>query len=93
MNEPTLTIGELRQSELRAALGAVDEHLRALTPQDTAEAASRHLAALNQSWRLVVALLALEPEPERRKCPSCRGPMRRDATRCVHCWSKSAATE
>ena len=91
MNEPTLTLAELRQSELRVALGAVDDQLRALTPEDTTEASSRHLAALNASWRHVVALLAIEPEPERRKCPTCRGPMRREATRCVHCWSKSIA--
>lgn len=89
MNEPTLTIAELRQSELRAALDSVDDHLRALVPEDGVDLLSRRLAALNRSWQLVVSLLAIEPEPKRRNCPRCRGPMRREATRCVHCWSKS----
>ena len=91
MNQPTLTLAELRQTELRVALGVVDDQLRAFVPGETLEASSRRLAALNESWRRVVTLLDLEPEPERRKCPTCRGPMRLQAIRCVHCWSKSAA--
>jgi hypothetical protein len=31
-------------------------------------------------------------EPERRSCPHCAGPIRIQATRCVHCLKKSAAS-
>lgn len=91
MTHPTLTTAELRHSALHEALDVVDLQLRTLTPADTRDASSERIALLTESWRKVVALLALEPEPERRECPTCRGPMRREATRCVHCWTKSVA--
>jgi hypothetical protein len=48
---------------------------------------------LRASWRALVVHLAIEPERPKRACPSCKGLIMRDATRCVHCWAKSAPPE
>lgn len=85
-----LTITERSERKLRLALENVDKNLTALTTAPSADTQqSRMLEDLRGSFQVVLDLLALEPEPERRACPFCGGPMRRLATRCVHCWKKS----
>lgn len=92
MTTPTLTLSELAERDLRAAVAEVDRNLAALVAGD-GSTLSQPIHAVTGSWRRVVALLRLEPEPQRRNCPWCQGPMRGLATRCVHCWKKSAPSE
>jgi hypothetical protein len=87
MNQPTLTIGESAQINLRRAVAAVEKNLAELT---TPTQQSHAVEELRGSWRAFLVLLDLGPEPERRDCPFCGGPMRLLATRCVHCWKQSS---
>jgi hypothetical protein len=41
---------------------------------------------LRASWKELVTLLALGPEPEVRHCPTCGRVGMRDAARCGYCW-------
>lgn len=45
-------------------------------------------ADLATSWRALVELLALGPEPATRACPMCGAIGMRAATLCGNCWSK-----
>ena len=92
MTTPTLTMSEIAERDLRSAIAEVDRNLTALASDD-AGSRSQPMDAVAGSWRRVVALLKLGPEPERRDCPWCQGPMRLLATRCVHCWRKSDSSE
>lgn len=87
MNQPTLTIAESAQINLRRAVATVEKNLAELTAPTQQ---SRALEELRGSWRAFLVLLDLGPEPERRECPFCGGPMRLLATRCVHCWKQSS---
>jgi hypothetical protein len=87
MHRPTLTLAETAQANLRLAAAAVEKRF---SDAITSEEPSRALETLRDSWRSFLVLLALDPEPERRDCPFCRGPMRLNATRCVHCWKQSS---
>jgi hypothetical protein len=87
MSQPTLTIAENAQTNLRQAVAAVEKNLAGLTtPADQSGA----LEELRGSWRAFLVLLDLGAEPERRQCPFCSGPIRLNATRCVHCWKLSS---
>ena len=92
MNIPTLTLSEINQRDLRWAIAEFERRLEGITLSDASTSPQRADPVL-ESWRRVVKLLQLGPEPERRACPSCQGPMRVLATRCVHCWRKSATVE
>ena len=87
MNQPMLTVAETARANLRLAAAMIEKNLSAMTAGGDQ---GPTLEALRESWRAFVALLALEAEPERRECPFCRGPIRIDATRCVHCWKRSS---
>jgi hypothetical protein len=87
MNQPSLTLSENAESERRLAVATVEDKLSALTA--SAESAPA-LEELRGSWRALLLLLDLGPEPERRECPFCHGPIRLNATRCVHCWKQSS---
>jgi hypothetical protein len=89
MNQPTLTLAENAETTLRLAVATVEKNLSELTASGTEQAA---LEELRGSWRAFLVLLALQPEPERRDCPFCHGPIRLHATRCVHCWKQSSVT-
>jgi len=43
--------------------------------------------AFHAAWTELVALLALGPAPEIRKCPGCQGIGMRAASRCGWCWA------
>lgn len=79
----------MKNTLLRKLITDIDGHLVTMgTPPETGVEPS--LDALNASWVSMVKLLDLGPEPEVRDCPSCRGTIMRAATRCMHCWHKSA---
>jgi hypothetical protein len=40
------------------------------------------------AWDLVLKLLAFQPEPETRECPSCKKTGMRAAVRCGYCWTE-----
>ncbi len=86
MNPPTITLAERAQTKLRLAVATVERSLSDLSVRDEH---SHELEELRRSWRAFLDLLALGPEPERRACPFCNGPIRFLATRCVHCWKES----
>lgn len=92
LNDPRLSVGERTQSKLRLAMAELDKQLQGLaTAAPVGDVSSSQLCELGAAWRAVVEVLALEPEPERRACPHCAGPIRLQATRCVYCWKKSVA--
>jgi hypothetical protein len=90
MDQPMLTLAEQSRSKLRVAMAALEANLSELDGLPTGADVSRTTGQLRDSWQEIVLLLAVEPEPERRSCPSCKGPMMLLATRCIHCWKKSA---
>ncbi|HWA71964.1 MAG TPA: hypothetical protein VG937_06520 [Polyangiaceae bacterium] len=92
MTPPTRTLAEVAQSELRVAIADVERALGGVAALD-AGARPEAFGDLAGSWRRLVSLIDLGPEPEWRDCPACRGPVRRHATRCVHCWKKLAPSE
>lgn len=80
----------LKNTLLRKLISEIDGHLVAMGPPADAGAERASFDALNASWASMVKLLDVGPEPEVRDCPSCRGTIMRAATRCMHCWHKSA---
>lgn len=91
LDESMLTVAERSQRKLRLAAAAVERGLSDLTASEASlDEQAQKLDAVRASWRALVDVLALGPEPERRACPSCGGPMRLQATRCVYCWKKSS---
>lgn len=80
----------MKNTLLRKLISDIDGHLVAMGPPTDAGAGRASFEALNTSWASMVKLLDLGPEPEVRECPSCSGTIMRAATRCMHCWHKSA---
>lgn len=80
---------DIERTKLRVLIADIELEIPALSSQTTAgqSAAASRLAV---SWATLVELLALGPEPELRKCPSCKSAIRREATRCMHCWKQSS---
>ena len=74
-----------RNARLHTVIAVIDRELARLPAQRT-EADDETLAELRAFWREFVTVLALEPEHELRKCPSCKHVGMRAATRCGHCW-------
>jgi hypothetical protein len=71
---------DIQRDSLRAACTAMEAAVAQLEP--TSDARVR--------WDAVVALLAIGPKRQLRRCPKCDGPAMHDATRCMHCWSELA---
>lgn len=66
------------QHDLRAAVAEVEGELSRLA----------NVGELAASWRELVKVLKLSPEPALRNCPNCGGLGMLAATRCGHCWVK-----
>ena len=81
-------VPDAARSRLRAAVEAVDGAVSRLTPAVLGEDTSS--GGLLTSWRALVDLLALGPEPKTRECPVCGGFGMHDATVCGYCWTKLA---
>ena len=93
LNDPRLSVGERTQSKLRLAIAEFDKQLQGIaTAAPMGDVPSNQLGELGAAWRTVIDVLALDPEPERRACPYCDGPIRLHSTRCVYCWKKSVAS-
>ena len=61
---------------LRSAVKRMEEEI----------ARAAYSPALNEAWTELVGVLALDPAPEVRDCPSCGSVCMRAATRCGYCW-------
>lgn len=77
----------MEKQELRSCIAAVEQEISLLEGTDKA---GSEQTALRKSWARLVGLLAVGPAPATRACPSCARLIMRDATRCMHCWAKSA---
>jgi len=67
-------------TKLRTIVVAIEREIAQAPPSPTLRAALGDL----------VAVLALGPEPQTRKCPTCNGIGMRAASRCGNCWASLA---
>lgn len=81
---------EPARSRMRVLVARVDAELGSLQASHRDSARSSETDALAQTWRELVAELALGPEPELRSCPHCQRRVLRQATRCRYCMRQSA---
>jgi hypothetical protein len=81
------------RSRLRSLVGRVDAELVRLEATEPGPARAGEIDALAQTWRALVAALALGEEPALRPCPHCRRQVLREATRCRYCMRQSAAAK
>jgi len=70
---------------LRTIVAATELEISRLPQTTDGKEANKDLRA---SWSALVKVLALEPAPEMRQCPSCKSMGMRDASRCGNCWAK-----
>ena len=75
----------MQNGRLHAAVDVVDRDLARLCAENLDDANRAIVAALSSSWRDLVKLLALGPEPELRDCPECGNAGMRAATLCGYC--------
>lgn len=80
----------MKNTSLRKLIAEIDGHLLQVGTEREAGADRTSFDSLGTSWASLVKLLDLGPEPEMRSCPACKGSIFRAATRCMHCWAKSA---
>jgi hypothetical protein len=81
---------DIERSKLRAIVADIEGQVPTLSAQLSAADQSTARARFAASWATLVELLALGPEPEMRKCPSCGAAIQKAATRCMHCWKQSS---
>jgi hypothetical protein len=77
----------MQDAQISALVAKVESDFKNVAP------AASGMTALSDSWRALVTGLALEAPPVTRACPSCKGTINREATRCLHCWAQSAPPE
>jgi hypothetical protein len=92
MGDLGLSLDERQRNRVRAGIADVENRLSSVLAERLGEDDLAARRALAVAWRELVVLLAIPEEPERRGCPHCTRPIRIQATRCVHCLKKSAAT-
>lgn len=83
----------MQHAEIRQLITTVENDLTKLSESTDGGPSGNNAAALRASWKALVTHLAIGDAPETRQCPSCKGVIMRDATRCTHCWAKSLAPE
>ena len=83
----TAIYGDVARAGLRTITARIEHELSEL-PLDAN--GNEIGAALRASWRELVGVLALGPEPETRECPNCHGIGMRLARRCGRCWTALA---
>ena len=71
---------DIERDNLRTACAAME----------TAVSELDSTSAVRGRWDAVVALLAMEPARQLRRCPTCGGVAMSDATRCMDCWNELA---
>lgn len=77
------------RAQLRSALMDMNVHLERILQKTSSEGSSEDdVAAAMASSATLVRLLALEPEPLVRECPSCNRTVMRAAKLCGYCWAK-----
>jgi hypothetical protein len=69
------------QTRVRSLIAIIDRDISELPKKAAAD-------DLAMSWAALVALLAVGPEPDVRRCPYCDHLVMRTATRCRDCWRK-----
>ncbi len=79
----------MNQSKARLLIADIERHLPQLDAGDE-KPRNEAIAGTRVAWASLVKTLDLGPEPLTRSCPKCRGEIMRAATRCIHCWAKSA---
>jgi len=81
--------GSHERNKLRGAIAEMTLRLAGLSEKGQTGTDAQRVERLETSWQALIALIQPEPEPTRRQCPHCRGQMRENATRCLHCLCKS----
>jgi hypothetical protein len=82
----------MHQTVLRKLIADVEGGLAKIEAAGAADV-SAQTKELRARWVALVDNLAIGPEPATRKCPFCKKLIMHDATRCLHCWAKSAPPE
>lgn len=90
MNEAFLAPDERVRNVLRAAIADFGQHMARLSPETTQEDRVLHSVEMDASWQRLVLLIQPDPDPIRRPCPHCQGPIMQQATRCKYCLEASA---
>jgi hypothetical protein len=80
----------MQDAQIGALVAKVELDLTELSTVLARDSGGPNALGLRASWRALVTHLAVEPPPATRACPSCKGTIMRDATRCMHCWAQSA---
>jgi hypothetical protein len=83
----------MQDNQTSTLVAKVELDLTKLSELVASGSAAQNALDLRTSWRALVTHLALEPARPTRACPTCKGTIMRDATRCVHCWAQSAPPE
>ena len=80
----------MHQAKVRELIANLEGNVARIEKLASGDANTAASADLRTSWAALVEHLAVGPAPAVRKCPSCKREIMRDATRCIHCWAKSA---
>jgi len=81
--------GTPERNKLRGAIAEMELRVRGLSAKGEPEGDALRVERVEATWKALLALIQLEPEPTRRPCPHCHGRMRQNATRCLYCYGKS----
>jgi hypothetical protein len=79
----------MHQSELRGFMAGLEREILALERADAG--AERGPEGIRRTFDALSRYLNVGPEPKTRHCPACGSEILKDASRCMHCWAKSAA--
>lgn len=87
MNQEIDSLSIAARAQLRASLTDVAQKIERL-PSQSGPGEDTALRELQAAWAELLKLLAIEPEPEVRECPTCKRNVMRAARMCGHCWTK-----
>jgi len=85
MTTPYFERRDEKTAERHAMIAQIAGELGALPARET-ESGDAKLAGLRASWAKLIEVMALEPVPAARACPTCTFIGLRAATKCMNCW-------